>query len=88
MVLAIFTDIVLRLRAPYRPAMQVTWAVGMVTAPVIGGACAHPKTWRWIFYINFPICATLFGGGSVAESTGRAFWDNDEGFIFIQVASA
>lgn len=58
MVLAIFTDIVpLRLRPRYWAAIQVAWAVGTVTGPVIGGACAHPKTWRWIFYINFPICA-------------------------------
>ena len=58
MVLAIFTDIVpLRLRPQYWAAIQVAWAVGTVTGPVIGGACAHPKTWRWIFYINFPICA-------------------------------
>ena len=56
--LAIFTDIVpLRLRPRYWAAIQVAWAVGTVTGPVIGGACAHPKTWRWIFYINFPICA-------------------------------
>lgn len=58
MVLAIFTDIVpLRLRPRYWAAIQVAWAVGTVTGPVIGGACAHPKTWRWIFYINFPMCA-------------------------------
>ncbi|ODM18661.1 hypothetical protein SI65_05278 [Aspergillus cristatus] len=48
MVLAIFTDIVpLRLRPRYWAAIQVAWAVGTVTGPVIGGACAHPKTWRW-----------------------------------------
>lgn len=58
MLLAIFTDIVpLRLRPRYWAAIQAAWAVGTVTGPVIGGACAHPETWRWIFYINFPMCA-------------------------------
>ncbi|KAL4800099.1 major facilitator superfamily domain-containing protein [Aspergillus venezuelensis] len=58
MVLVIFTDIIpLRLRPRYWAAIQAAWAVGTVAGPVIGGACSHPKTWRWIFYINFPICA-------------------------------
>ncbi|KAL4959213.1 major facilitator superfamily domain-containing protein [Aspergillus stella-maris] len=58
MVLAIFTDIIpLRLRPRYWAAIQAAWAVGTVAGPVIGGACSHPKTWRWVFYINFPMCA-------------------------------
>lgn len=58
MVLAIFTDLIpLRLRPKYWAAIQAAWAVGTVAGPVIGGACAHPTTWRWVFYINFPLCA-------------------------------
>lgn len=35
----------------------MAWAVGSLVGPVIGGAIAEYTTWRWIFYINFPICA-------------------------------
>lgn len=34
----------------------MAWAVGSLVGPIIGGAIAEHTTWRWIFYINFPIC--------------------------------
>ncbi|GJC88131.1 efflux pump FUS6 [Colletotrichum liriopes] len=56
--LVVFTDIVpLRHRPKYYGIIQLAWAVGSLVGPVIGGAIAEHTTWRWIFYINFPICA-------------------------------
>ncbi|KAK1658098.1 major facilitator superfamily transporter [Colletotrichum godetiae] len=56
--LVVFTDIVPLLHRPkYYGIIQLAWAVGSLVGPVIGGAIAEHTTWRWIFYINFPICA-------------------------------
>lgn len=33
------------------------WALGLCLGPVLGGAIADKTTWRWIFYLMFPICA-------------------------------
>ncbi|KDN71120.1 putative major facilitator superfamily transporter [Colletotrichum sublineola] len=55
--LVVFTDIVpLRQRPKYYGIIQLAWAVGSLVGPVMGGAIAEHTTWRWIFYINFPIC--------------------------------
>lgn len=32
------------------------WALGLCLGPVLGGAIAERTTWRWIFYLMFPIC--------------------------------
>lgn len=58
LVLIIFSDIVpLRQRPVYISYVQVAWAIGTISGPVIGGAIVQKTTWRWIFYINFPFCA-------------------------------
>jgi DHA2 family multidrug resistance protein len=40
------------------------WGVGIMTAPVlgptIGGYITEIANWRWIFYINIPVCALAF----------------------------
>ncbi|KAF6806530.1 major facilitator superfamily transporter [Colletotrichum musicola] len=55
--LVVFTDIVpLRHRPKLYGIIQMAWAVGSLVGPIIGGAIAEHTTWRWIFYINFPIC--------------------------------
>ncbi|KAK1491207.1 major facilitator superfamily transporter [Colletotrichum tamarilloi] len=55
--LVVFTDIVpLRHRPKYYGIIQMAWAIGSLTGPIIGGAVAEHTTWRWIFYLNFPIC--------------------------------
>lgn len=37
-------------------ARLAAWAIGLSTGPIIGGAIAEKTTWRWIFYLMFPIC--------------------------------
>lgn len=59
--LVILTDIVpLRQRPIYVGINQISWAVGAVTGPLIGGLIVQHTTWRWIFYLNFPFCAIGF----------------------------
>ncbi|KAK1574620.1 major facilitator superfamily transporter [Colletotrichum navitas] len=55
--LVVFTDIVpLRHRPKLYGIIQMAWAIGSLIGPIIGGVIAQHTTWRWIFYINFPIC--------------------------------
>ncbi|KAL1963262.1 hypothetical protein VTN77DRAFT_8485 [Rasamsonia byssochlamydoides] len=57
LVLIICTDIIpLRQRPKFTSFLQVSWALGTVSGPLIGAAFAEYVSWRWIFYINFPIC--------------------------------
>ncbi|KAI1424704.1 major facilitator superfamily domain-containing protein [Xylaria sp. FL1777] len=53
----VFCDLVpLRERGKYLAIAQAAGGVGAAVGPVIGGVLAE-KNWRWIFYINLPICA-------------------------------
>ncbi|CAG8058712.1 unnamed protein product [Penicillium salamii] len=47
----------LRQRGKYVALMAAVWAVGTVVGPVLGGAFAEHMSWRWVFYINLPLCA-------------------------------
>ena len=53
----LITDLVpLRARGPWFGFQSLTWAIGSVSGPIIGGAFAQSVTWRWIFWINLPFC--------------------------------
>ena len=57
----LITDLVpLRERAKWFAFQSLTWAIGSVTGPLIGGAFAQDSTWRWIFWINMPFCGLGF----------------------------
>jgi MFS family permease len=57
----IVTDIVtLRERGKWFSLISLQWAIGSVTGPVIGGACAEKSNWRWIFWLNFPFMIIAF----------------------------
>jgi MFS family permease len=36
--------------------VALQWAVGTAAGPIIGGTIAQTSDWRWIFWINLPIC--------------------------------
>jgi MFS family permease len=51
----IVTDLVpLRFRGNYFSLLGSMWAVGSVSGPLYGGACARGSAWHWIFWINLP----------------------------------
>ncbi|OTA60806.1 major facilitator superfamily transporter [Hypoxylon sp. EC38] len=51
------TDFVpLRWRPKWYGITLAAWAIGLSVGPIMGGAIAERTTWRWIFYLNFPIC--------------------------------
>ncbi|KAF7937478.1 uncharacterized protein EAE98_001792 [Botrytis deweyae] len=57
----VISDLVpLRWRSAYQAILAVTYAFGMAIGPVVGGAIVQRTEWRWVFYINLPICAVSF----------------------------
>ncbi|KAL4917377.1 major facilitator superfamily domain-containing protein [Aspergillus aurantiobrunneus] len=45
----------LRERGKWMSIRSLTWSLGTVLGPIIGGALAE-SAWRWIFWINLPFC--------------------------------
>lgn len=57
----IFCDIVpLRFRPKYFAIVMLSWSIGTIIGPVVGGAFVQRTTWRWVFIINFPFCVLGF----------------------------
>lgn len=47
-----------------QPKMMAIWGVGVMAAPImgptLGGYITDALNWRWIFYINIPVCIVNF----------------------------
>jgi EmrB/QacA subfamily drug resistance transporter len=51
----------------------ITWAIGGIAGPLLGGLILTIASWRWIFYINVPIgiLGSLWGYFALKEMTVR-----------------
>lgn len=53
----ILSDIVPLYRRPkYNAVLAVTWCFAAAIGPVIGGIVAQKGAWRWLFWLNLPVC--------------------------------
>ncbi|KAJ3871631.1 major facilitator superfamily domain-containing protein [Lentinula edodes] len=53
----IIADLVpLKERGAFNGVMALAWGIGGGSGPVIGGSLAERGQWRWLFYMNLPIC--------------------------------
>src|SRR5271157_1781541 len=51
----------------------ITWALGGIAGPLLGGLILTAADWRWIFYINVPIgiVGTVWGYRALKEMSTR-----------------
>ncbi|OBZ76995.1 putative transporter C3H1.06c [Grifola frondosa] len=53
----IISDLVpLRERGIFNGLIGIAWSVSSGAGPLIGGGLAQGGQWRWLFYLNIPIC--------------------------------
>ncbi|KAF8978969.1 iron permease [Cyathus striatus] len=57
----IYSDLVpLPERGKFLGIIASVWALACAIGPPIGGALAKSGNWRWLFYLNIPICGVAF----------------------------
>ncbi|KAL5336754.1 major facilitator superfamily domain-containing protein [Aspergillus crustosus] len=61
MVLICISDLFsVRLRSLILGLMEFTWTIAGALGPLLGGIFTETISWRWIFWINLPVCGTAF----------------------------
>ncbi|KAJ7611710.1 MFS general substrate transporter [Roridomyces roridus] len=50
----------LRKRGIFTGITGLVWTLGTVVGPVISGSLTEKASWRWLFYMNLPLCALAF----------------------------
>ncbi|KAH0439697.1 hypothetical protein CcaCcLH18_02807 [Colletotrichum camelliae] len=80
-------------RMKYVSMVMIFFTLGSFLGPIIGGAIVDNTTWRWVFYINLPICAAALPlvflvlrvnhkrEGTIAQRLGRV--DYSGNFILV-----
>ncbi|KAI9746465.1 MAG: hypothetical protein M1818_000178 [Claussenomyces sp. TS43310] len=59
----ILSDITtMRERGKYSTISAFSWAIGILAGVPLGGLIAQFTSWRWIFWINLPLCAVSIPG--------------------------
>jgi EmrB/QacA subfamily drug resistance transporter len=53
-------------RAKTQGYLASVWAVSSVVGPTLGGVFSQLGIWRWIFFVNVPLC--LLAGGLIARN--------------------
>ncbi|MEV5340488.1 MFS transporter [Streptomyces sp. NPDC052676] len=46
-------------RAKAQGMLSMVWGVAAVLGPVVGAALTEAAGWRWVFYVNVPLCALV-----------------------------
>ncbi|KAJ7641535.1 iron permease [Roridomyces roridus] len=56
----ILADLVpLKERGSFNGILALAWTIGGGSGPVIGGSLAERGQWRWVFYLNLPLCGLV-----------------------------
>ena len=53
-------------RALVQGYIASVWAIASVVGPALGGVFSQFTTWRWIFWVNIPLC--LIAGWALAQA--------------------
>ncbi|KAG6861124.1 hypothetical protein C0995_003576 [Termitomyces sp. Mi166 len=51
----------LRERGLFTGITGLMWTLGSAIAPFVAGGLSEKASWRWLFYINLPLCGLAFG---------------------------
>ncbi|KAL3475405.1 major facilitator superfamily domain-containing protein [Aspergillus californicus] len=49
-----------RLRSLFLGLLEFMWTIAGALGPLLGGIFTETISWRWIFWINLPVCGTAF----------------------------